>query len=262
MTRSVTRAMLILECLGSSEGGLAHTQISKTLDIPKSSVSSILGDLISLDFISFDPPTKKYVLGPKIISLAHNYLEDLDLIKIGAPIVKALTCMSGESAAIYILSGQESQLIFKQDSPQPVSRMLKVGAHPPNYAIAAGKVLLAYQDEREIARYLLSTSLIPFTRKTITDPDQLEKELVKIRAGALAYNHEEFEEEVTGIAAPVHDRHGKVIASLTVVAPTFRVNSERRRFIEKALREKSDDFSHQLGFKKPVPRTRSADWNH
>ena len=252
MARAVTRTMLILECLGMIKEGLTHAQISKALKIPKSSVSSILGDLMSLDFISFDLPTKKYSLGPKIIFLAHNYLEGLDLIKIGAPIVRALAAATGESVGIYIASGKESQLIFKQDSPQPVSHMLKVGARAPCYAIAAGKVLLAYHDERKIADYLRTIRLAPLTRKTITDPELLRLELAGIRAGALGYNHEEFDEEVTGIAAPVNDRFGKVVASLTVVGPTFRMNGERRRLIERVLWEKSNEFSHQLGFDKPV----------
>jgi IclR family KDG regulon transcriptional repressor len=105
--RSVVRALQILDILSPSEDGLSHAQITKTLGIPKSSVSPILHDLTSHDFISYDQSTRRYTLGPKVTSLAHNYLEKLDLIKIGGPVVKGLARMTGESVALYIRSNTE-----------------------------------------------------------------------------------------------------------------------------------------------------------
>lgn len=248
MPKSVIRAMQILECLGVNEDGLTHSQISRTLNIPKSTVSGVLRDLVSLDFVSLDPMTKRYLLGPRIISLAHNYLEGLDLIKIGSPLVKELSKVTGESVAIYVSGGMEALLICKQDSPQPVSRLLKVGARAPMYAIAAGKVLLAYMPDKMIDRYLSLVHMKPFTQHTLTDPNRLKEELEKIRIEAIAHNYEEYEEGVIAAAAPVFDMSGKVIAALCVVAPGFRVNKRRMHFIESKVREKSAEFSHRLGF--------------
>lgn len=258
MPRSVVRALQILDILGPSEDGLTHAQITKTLGIPKSSVSPILRDLISHDFISFDQTTKQYTLGPKITSLAHNYLDGLDLIKIGGPVVKELARMTGESVALYIRSNTESQLVYKQDSPQTVLRLLKVGARAPLYAIAAGKVLLAHMPQKEIEHYLSSSDRKPFTRHTITDPDKLRQQLDEIRAGAFGYNHEEFEEGVIGVAAPVYDGNGKVVAALSVVAPSFRVNRQRMEDTESVLHEKSADFSHRLGFERDFKNRNST----
>ena len=61
MSRAVVRAMQVLELLGQSEDGLTHAQISKSLNIPKSSVTAILVDLASGEFIFFDQSTKKYI---------------------------------------------------------------------------------------------------------------------------------------------------------------------------------------------------------
>jgi IclR family KDG regulon transcriptional repressor len=248
MPRTVVRAMQILEFLAPCEDGLTHAQITTALNIPKSSVSAILGELVSLHCISFDQSTKRYVLGPKIISLAHNYLEGLDLIKIGVPIVKELAKITGETVAIYIQSGTEAQLLYKQNSPQSISLFLKVGARAPMYAIAAGKVLLAHLSEEEVDNYFYSTELKPFTPCTITDTAKLREELGNIRRGALACNREEFEEGVIAVAAPVYDGFGTVVAALCVVAPSFRINKERREFIETVIKEKAAEFSHRLGF--------------
>lgn len=125
-----------------------------------------------------------------------------------------------------------------------------MGAPALLYAIAAGKVLLAHLPEKEIDRYLSSSDRKPFTRHTITDPNKLRQQLDGIRAGAFGYNYEEFEDGVIGVAAPVYDRNGKVVAALSVVAPSFRVNRERMGDIESVLHEKSADFSHMLGFER------------
>jgi DNA-binding IclR family transcriptional regulator len=262
MPRAVVRAMQILEFLAPCEDGLTHAQLTKALNIPKSSMSAILGELVSLHCISFDQSTKRYVLGPKIVSLAHSYLEGLDLIKIGVPIVKGLAKITGETVAIYIQSATESQLIYKEDGPQSIALFLKVGARAPMYAIAAGKVLLAHLPEREIDLYLSSTELKPFTPYTITEPEKLRGELQKIREGEFAYNHEEFEEGVIAVATPVYDRFGTVVAALCVVAPSFRINKERREFIENVLREKAAEFSHHLGFAKHFEKTSVAGSDH
>jgi DNA-binding IclR family transcriptional regulator len=66
-------------------------------------------------------------LGPKLTSLAHNYLEGLDLIKTGGPVVKGLAQMTSESVALYIRSDTELQLVYEQDSPQTVLRLLNAG---------------------------------------------------------------------------------------------------------------------------------------
>lgn len=248
MPRAVIRAMQILEMLGTSEVGLSHAHISKGLRIPKSSTSPILTDLISTNFISLNKDTKKYSLGPKIVSLVRNYLEDLELIKAAEPVVKELSTMTGESVALYVRAGGEAQLVCKQNSPQPVLRLLRVGDRAPMYAHASGKVLLAYLSPEEIDHYLSSTPLSLLTPRTITDPKKLREELGQIRSTSLSHNREEFNEGVFGLGAPVHDRKGDVIAALSIVAPSFRINEKRIRSLEEMLLEKSISLSRELGF--------------
>lgn len=58
MPKSVVRSLKTLDILRPSGDGLSHAQIIKTLGIPKSSVSPILRDLTSHDFISYHQFTK------------------------------------------------------------------------------------------------------------------------------------------------------------------------------------------------------------
>lgn len=215
---------------------------------PKAALPLLLKDLISTNFISHDENTKEYSLGPKVVSLVHHYLEDLELIEAATPVVKELSMSTGESVALYILIGGEAQLVCKQNSPQPVLRLLRIGDRAPMYSHASGKILLAYQSREEIDRYLSSTPLIPLTPQTITEPAKLRQELEQIRSGSLSYNREEFNEGVFGVGAPVYDRKGSVVAALSIVAPSFRINEEKIRFLENVLLEKSISLSKRLGF--------------
>lgn len=247
MARAVLRAMQILEKLGDDENGLTHTQLVKEFKIPKSSISAILNDLLQSGFVTLNNETKKYILGPKILNLAHNYLNGMDLIKVGGPIIKSLADITGESAAIYTKSGDVAYLVFKQDSPQPVSRLLKVGVQAPLYASAAGKVFLAHASESEKDQYFSKVEMKARTQYTITDSKILRENLLKIKKGSLAVNDEEFEEGVIAIAAPVYDNETNIVAALCVVAPSFRINEDTRKNIEIILSKKSKELSSRLG---------------
>ena len=134
------------------------------------------------------------------------------------------------------------------DSAQPILPNVQVGIRLPLYASAAGKVMLAFFSEEDIEHYLDTTDLVKFTPKTIVDREQIAADLTEIRKSGLAYNREGFREGITAIAAPVFDHQKEVVASVTISAPTFLLDSNKEKIFEKKLSEIASSFSHMLGF--------------
>src|SRR5262249_25114680 len=96
------------------------------------------------------------------------------------------------------------------------------GALPP-HCCASGKLLLAHLPPQERMRLLELMPLERFTERTITDPAVLESELARIVSPGYAVDNEEYVTGVAGVAVPVRNRHGDVIASVAVQGATARL---------------------------------------
>jgi DNA-binding IclR family transcriptional regulator len=248
MVKSADRVMQILEAIGSSEEGKTHGELASSLNIPKSSLSLLLANLVDREYISLSGTDKRYILGPQVLVLAGRYLSNLDIARLGQPILRTLTRVIDESAEIAIKRGNEMMIIAKEDCSRPLTRMIQMGERAPIYATAGGKAILAHLPDEEIEQYLSSVELTPITKATITDPEVLRRELNAIRSGALARSHEELHEGITAMASPVFDLHGVVAASIVLPVLTVRFTSDKEKRAEEILRHASIELSHQMGF--------------
>jgi DNA-binding IclR family transcriptional regulator len=248
MVKSADRVMQILEAIGSSEEGKTHGELSSALNIPKSSLSLLLANLVGREYLSLNGTDKRYTLGPQVLVLAGRYLSSLDIVRLGQPVLKKITRAIDESAEIAIKRGHEIIIISMEDRSQPLSRMIQLGDRAPIYATAAGKAILAHLSDDEIDQYISSVELTAITKATITNPDVLWRQLQAIRSGALARSNEELHEGITAMACPVFDLYGSVVASIVLPIPTIRFTPEKEENGEKMLRGASIELSHQLGF--------------
>ena len=66
---------------------------------------------------------------------------------------------------------------------------------------------------------VIENGLVPYKPNTITNPDELRKELEKVRQQGFAVSTEELTEGTRSIAAPIRDYTGKVVCAITVVGP-------------------------------------------
>ena len=250
IVKSADRVIQILEAIGERKDGITHGELSKSLNIPKGSLSRLCANLVNREYLSFDVVSKLYTLGPQILALTRLFLANLDIARIGQPVLHELTMTIDEDTEIAVMKGTDVLIVCKESSTRPLRRVIAIGDRYPMYATSAGKAILAYLPKTEIDRYLSSVELRPITKRTITDAKALTRELKEIRSKALAYSREEVHEGVTGMAAPVFDLYDKVVASVVVTIPTFRLNRKRVKVIEGSLRDASESLSRKLGFGK------------
>jgi DNA-binding IclR family transcriptional regulator len=253
MVKSAERAIQILEAVGSSREGLTHGGLTSGLNIPKSSLSSLLANLVQRGYLILKPYARgyTYVLGPQVLVLAGRYLDRLDIVSIGQPIIKKITTQMDESSEIAVKQGHNIMIVCKEDCSLPLKAVIELGNPAPIYATAAGKAILAHLSEDEIERYFLEVQLKSETPHTITDPRVLREELEKIRAGAIAYSREELNEGIVAMAAPVFNFEGRVHGSIVVPVPTNRFTQEKESETAQILRKAAAEVSYQLGFRLP-----------
>ena len=86
------------------------------------------------------------------------------------------------------------------------------------------------------------------TGLTITKRSALRKELERVREQGYAVAVDELEVGLTAVAAPIHNAHGDVIASMSVSGPTFRLDEARLPEVIRLLTGAAAEVSHRLGW--------------
>lgn len=247
MGKSVSRTCRILKLLAENGEGLKHLQIARALRVPSSSLSGILPHLIQEQFLSFDPSTNRYAIGPEILTLAGNFLKGLDIVSISRPFVRNLVRDTGESVSISIRNRRHIVIVHAEESYHMLNATLQIGTRPAMHASASGKAILAFLPEHEIEEYLASAELTAFTPKTITDPVLLSNELKKTRSSGIAWNREELADRIIALAAPIFNLYGEVTASVAVSCFSMRFTGEKEKQITHALKQAALAMSRKMG---------------
>lgn len=244
--QSVHRAAAILRSFSETEAELGVTTLSERLGLHKSTVSRLLSTLQQEGFVDQDAKTGKYRLGLGLVSLAGYALEHIDLRRLAKPYLMALAELTQETINVTVLDGHECVNIDRVASPRLIRYVGSVGRRTPLHCTSTGKVLLAYMlpSERDI---LLPRKLTRYTGKTIIDRRALDQALVEIRAQGYAIVREEFEEDLTAIAAPICNHLGRVIATVSISGPTYRLEPDKIDAFREPLQATARNISTQLG---------------
>ncbi len=247
--QAVRRAIAILKAFSSDEPELGVAELSRRLNLPKSTVSRLLATLEEEGLVAQDPDTGLYRLGVELIRLANNVHIYTDLRRIARPYMRRLAVDVGESVSIAVLQGQD---VINLDVFVPPGHLIKrvgwAGRQMPAYATAAGRAILAFLPREERLHYL-EGPFHPLTPRTITDPKRLRVELQRIHAQGYATAFEELEEGLHAISAPIFNYEGRVIASISVSGPGYRLTRTRIREIAPKVVETAMKISAEMGYR-------------
>ncbi|MBI3949315.1 MAG: IclR family transcriptional regulator [Acidobacteria bacterium] len=245
---AVVRALTILEAVAQRSGGLTNSEISRRLEIPKSSASYILRTLEQEGYLRRDRHTGKYRLGLKVLNLSHRVLLGLDIRELALPVLRQLVERSHLTAHLAILDHGEAVYIEKVDAPGFIKMDTWVGRRLPIHTTGVGKALVAHLPEAEAKAILKEQGLRKMTSKTITAHSAYLRELEKIRAQGYAVDDEENNLGVRCVAAPVFDSLGRVEAAVGVSGTTSQVDKPSLPKIAELVKEAARGISEQIGY--------------
>ena len=246
--QSIKRAVQILNSFTLKEKELSITELSKRLNLHKSTIHRILVTLEDESLVIKNQSTQKYRLGIKLFELGNLVQDQMEIRAYALPIMKELAQKTEESVDLNILSDGERVSIEKIESPHDVRRIIQLGKSLPLYCGGSGKALLAFLPDEEIDKIIQKEKFIPFGPNTITNPSKLKRHLKEIRKNGHAIS---FEERVLGsasVAAPILDYKGKVVASLSVSGPTSRFTKKKVPMFISLVKEAAQKISVSLGY--------------
>ncbi len=239
--------ILCLFDLGHME--LSAQEIAERVGMPLSTTYRYLQVFLKKQILSKDESSNKISLGLTVARLGLVACEKISVIEISHPYLKSLTDSCLETAALTVFDGMGLIYVDVVESPRPVKLSVGKGSILPLYAGSPGKAVLAYKDPSFIDYVIEATGLIKLGKNTITDRDELKKELAGIRRRGFSESDSEFDIGVGSVAAPIFDFKGRVIASISAAGPSDRIAENRPGLIQQVM-ETARAISLDLGYRK------------
>lgn len=244
--RSVDRAAALLLALGESSGEAGVTELARRLGLHKSTASRLLATLQRRGLVEQDEESGKYRLGLVVIRLAERAERTLDLKGIAWPDLERLARATRETVSLGIVEGDAYLTVAQVDGPNMVAQADWTGRPTPLHCTASGKVLLAALAERDVMR-IARPGLPARTERTITTIETLMDELAKVRRRGFATAFSEWIAGTNAVAVPVLDARGRVVASIGIWGPSYRVTPARVAELVTAARAAAASITTRLG---------------
>ncbi|RJG40597.1 IclR family transcriptional regulator [Mesorhizobium sp. DCY119] len=221
--KSADRVLTLFELLGGWRGEMTFTELAEELQIPKSSLSQILHNLLKRDWLAYNHQTKVYSLGPAFKRLAGREADRMNLAGLVAPVLQDLTDRLGESSAFNIPKSHRMEVVAAALGNQRLTSLLRAGDRTPLYATSGGKVLLAFSPLHVLNDYLSVLHMQEAGENgKVPSPEALKAQLDKVRAEGIAFSFDEWTVGITGVARPVLTGNGELLGSINFAIPSSR----------------------------------------
>jgi len=215
---SVEKAIEILFHLSTAPGGAGLTAIGRALGLPKSSAHRLLASLGHRGLVERDE-RGRYRPGIGLVALGLGALEREPVVLAARPELESQAADLGET--VFLVGERSGRLLVlaKAEGTSFLRAAPRVGSEVPLHATAVGKLFLAFGDG-ELAPP--AGPLEAFTPHTAATPEQLAREVERVRRVGFAENREEWIAGMAVVAAPVLAR-GRMQAALALAAPSPRL---------------------------------------
>lgn len=240
--QSVDRAIDVLEALARSEGPVGVGELAVATGLPQGTAHRLLRSLQTRGYVRNDA-SRKYSLGASAFLLGDA--AQRSLARSARPHLGALVALSGETANLAVLEGDDVVYLAQVPSPQTLRMFAEVGRHVPPHSTAVGKVLLAGMPRERAIGLLGRRGMPPVTPHTITDLPAFTAELDATAAGGWAADEEEQEVGIRCVAVPV-GRDGRVLAALSLSGPAERFAGAQRPGLIDQMRTVAEAFAGEV----------------
>ena len=221
----IDRMMHLIETLVRHPSPANLKQLAVETGLHPSTAHRILAVMVENRLVDrIEPGT--YRLGIRLLELGNLVRMRLNVRQEALPSMQTLHDELRETVNLSVRQGDEVVYVERVSSSGQMMRVVQaVGTRAPLHATAVGKVFLAEDGPDAANAYAQRAGLSRLTEHTLTDAAALESELVQIRSRGYAIDREEAEKGVSCIGAGIRDDEGRLVAGLSVSAPSDRLDT-------------------------------------
>lgn len=231
---SLTNALHILKAFSVDDTELYLDDIAEQVSISKSTACRLVQTLESEGFIIQNTRSNTYALGSTILSLSNTMLDQFYRLKEMTTFLKQLTNDTGESSHIAVLQNNEVLYLKKEDSQYNVQLRSHIGKRNPAHCTASGLALLGGLKQQELLA-LYKDGFEQPTPFSMSNIQQLMNRLEEGRKQGYFMSDGEMVENVLAIGAPIYNKEGKIIASISVAGLRQRMQPQVKKIIQSVI---------------------------
>jgi IclR family transcriptional regulator, acetate operon repressor len=221
---ALEKALSVLEAVSDQPQAVGLPDLAARLGIPRQTVHRVLVQLEALRLIIRDRSRERYSVGPRLSKLAFATLRSLNQSAPSRLILRDLVDDIGESCNIGVLDDLDYIVLQLVECQWPLRLHQEVGTRIAAHTVSGGKLLLAYLDPQLSRNLVKVRKLKASTSHTLTSLSDLTAEFERIRAAGYALNNQERIDGVVGVAVPIFDPEGHVLASVGMHGTLPRVS--------------------------------------
>jgi DNA-binding IclR family transcriptional regulator len=249
----IDKAIELLDALSKAPNGLHVAEMARRVGNNRSTAYRILGTLIAHRLVMRNNDLT-YRLGFRLFELGSSVKEH-HLAFHGAAIAHLRAGAESLGMTAFLCIRDRDRALFVE---QAVYGDIQYVAYPAGTSLplntgAASRVLLAYASEEDLDR-LLAGSLERLTAMSITDPEELRRELRDIRSTGIAVSDGDVTLGLGAIGAPLVNARGQVIAAVSLAGVSQRLFGPERPAITDTVRQMATAISRELGWSGQRPQ--------
>jgi DNA-binding IclR family transcriptional regulator len=240
----IERMMSLLDALAHHTAAVNLKQLAAETTLHPSTAHRILGVMVDSRLVDrIEPGT--YRLGIRLLELGNLVKSRISVRQEALPFMQVLHQELGETVNLSVRHDDEVVYIERTAPGNSMMRVVQIiGARAPLHITAVGKVFLAQDGVGSCTEYAKRTGLPRYTDHTLTDSDSLGREIESVRNQGYAFDNEEAEKGVSCIGAGIFNDEGRLVAGLSVSAPSDRLKKDWAQHV----RQTADKISRAIGF--------------
>jgi IclR family transcriptional regulator, KDG regulon repressor len=245
---TVNKAIDVLEIFLQKDGELGLKELSEITGFDKATVYRLVSTLVKRRFLYQVRKNGKYSLGLKMIDCSFAIRRNLKFIDLSYLYLGKVNAAHNTAVNLTILDADKSLMVEEVGiSSKGIPDNTMISKRLPLYCTACGKILLAFMSEQDRRAFYGRNLLKSFTRNTITDVFQLEREFERIRKDGVAYDMEDYKPGLWAIAVPVYNGRNEIIAAASIIVPPARADAEGIKYLTGVIKNCGKELSQAIG---------------
>lgn len=241
---SLGRSLAMLEAILADRDARSIAALARDLDVPVATAHRQVTTLVAEAYL-VRLPGGRFGPGPRLLALLQLVDEKQVIATAAAPVLHRL---AARLRCVVQLGTLENDMVtYRIKTGRGAGDLFtKVGLQLEAYCSGIGKVLLAHLPEAEREAYLSTGPFPALTTHTITEPDRLREELVKVRLQGFAQDREEVAEDLFCLAVPIRSATDYPLAAISVSRTSAARASQSEARVLAMLKDAASDISCQL----------------